>query len=100
MTVFVVEVNEGVVEASRQGVDWWHFFLIRHRGTDRIRETVASCIVGGKSEVACDDKDGADWLAAHMVEHGGLPRTAVRVKTATRPAATVTGSYPSGGEAR
>ena len=92
MKAFVVEVNEGVVDASGQGTDWWHLFLLRHRGTDRIRETIAGCIVGGKSEVACDDKDSADWLAAHMVEHGGLPRTAVRVKTATHPVATVTGS--------
>jgi hypothetical protein len=79
VTAYVV-VNEGVVEASRQGVDWWMVFRLRFEGSDRIREVKPACVVGGVAEVACDDQEGADWLAAHMVEHGGLPRTAVKVK--------------------
>lgn len=77
---FVVEVNEGVVDASRQGAEWWHLYRARYARIGRIRETVPGCIVGGKSEVTCDDQEHADWLAKHMVDHGGLPRTAVRVK--------------------
>ncbi len=79
---FVVEVNEGVVEASRQGVDWWCAFVSRFRGTDRIRETIAPCIIGGTSEVSCDSRQDADELAAYMINQQGFPRSAVRVKPA------------------
>lgn len=81
----VVEVNEGVIEATRQGVTWWTAFRTRFKSTDRIRETKPACIVGGTVEVACDSQADAQWLADHMVEHGGVPRTAVRVRTATPP---------------
>lgn len=82
MTAFVVQVDEGKVEASRQGVEWWHLFAARYRPTGRLVETKPPCVVGGTVEVACDDREHADWLAAHMVDHGGLPRTAVRAKVA------------------
>lgn len=82
MSAYVVEVDEGKVEASRQGVGWWMVFRRRFDGTGRLRETRPACIVGGTVEVACDDREHADWLAGHMVEQGGLPRTAVRVKAA------------------
>ncbi|OKI47279.1 hypothetical protein [Micromonospora sp. CB01531] len=81
MTAYVVEVNEGVVEATRQGVRWWNMFRRYEATSGRIRETKPACIVGGLVEVACESREHADWLAAHMVDHGGLPRTAVRVKT-------------------
>ncbi|MBM0257366.1 hypothetical protein [Micromonospora sp. 4G55] len=80
MTTYVVEVNEGKVEASRQGIDWWMLFRIRMDGTGRLHETTPPCVIGGVVEVACDSRDDADWLATHMVHHGGLPRTTVRVK--------------------
>ena len=80
MSSYVVEVNEGVVDITRRGSDWWDMFRIRFRDTDRIRDTKPGAVVGGLAEVTCDDREHADWLAAHMVEHGGLPRTAVRVK--------------------
>jgi hypothetical protein len=83
MSTYVVEVNEGVVEASRQGVTWWHLYRARFDHTGRIRQAKEPCIVGGIAEVTCDSQEDARWLADHMVEHGGLPRTAVRVKTAT-----------------
>lgn len=82
MIAFVVEVNEGKVEASRQGVDWWLLFRARFRGTGRIRATKAACIVGGLAEVACDSRDDADWLAQSMVQDHGMPKSAVRVKVA------------------
>jgi hypothetical protein len=77
---WVVEVNEGTVEASRQGLDWWMHFRTRHNAIGRLRETRPALIVGGLVEVACEDEGHAGWLAGFMVEHGGLPRTAVRVK--------------------
>ena len=80
--LYVVEVNEGVVEATRQGVGWWHLFRARFARTDRIRDTKPACIVGGLCEVACDSREDADWLASTMVAEHGLPKTAVRVKVA------------------
>jgi hypothetical protein len=78
---FVVEVNEGVVEASRRGVEWWHLYRSRFNGTGRIVETKPGCIVGGLAEVACGSRDDAEWLAGHMVDRG-LPQSAVRIKKA------------------
>ena len=83
MTCYVVEVNEGIVDITRQGAAWWNLYRLRFRGTDRIRETKSPCIVGGLAEVACDSREEADWLAAHMVEHGGLPQSAVKVRKAS-----------------
>lgn len=82
VTGYVVEVKEGVVEASRQGVDWWLLFRARFEGTDRIRETKSACVVGGVAEVACGSRDDADWLAQSMVRDHGMPKSAVRVKVA------------------
>lgn len=84
MADYVVEVNEGVVEASQQGAEWWILFRLRHRHTDRIRETKPACVVGGVCEVACDGREDAEWLAGSMVADHGLPATAVRVKVAAR----------------
>ncbi|WP_328344915.1 hypothetical protein [Micromonospora sp. NBC_00421] len=82
MADYVVEVNEGVVEASRQGVDWWIAFRVRFKGTGRIVDTKPACVIGGVCEVVCDSRADAEWLAASMVQDHGLPKTAVRVKTA------------------
>ena len=82
---WVVEVNEGVVEATRQGVAWWHAFSLRFQHTDRIRYAKEPCIVGGVCEVACEDQADAEWLAAQMVDEHGLPRTAVRAKRSGGP---------------
>lgn len=79
---YVVEVNEGAVDITGQGTTWWLTFRHRYDRIGRIQDTTGPCIVGGKAEVACEDQEHAEWLAAHMVEHGGLPRTAVRVKVA------------------
>jgi hypothetical protein len=78
----VVEVNEGVIDITQQGATYWHWFRAIYDRAGRLRETKAACIVGGLVEVACDDDEHAKWLAAHMVENGGIPRTAVRVKAA------------------
>lgn len=81
---FVVEVNEGTVEASQQGIEWWDMFTRRFSDTGRLVYTKQPCIVGGVVEVACASKDDATWLAAQMVDVHGLPRTAVRVKVAAQ----------------
>lgn len=81
---YVVEVNEGVVEATTRGADWWYTFRSRFEDTGRIHETKRSCVIGGVVEVACDDEEHATSLADTMVEVGELPRGAVCVKRATR----------------
>lgn len=73
-----VEVNEARVWATGQGADWWAHFRIRHEKT---RITLIRSSIGGELvSVACDDLDDAQWLARHMIEHAGLPKTAVKVR--------------------
>lgn len=88
MTAYVVEVNEGKVEATCMGVDWW--ILYRHRADQagRIVETKPACIIAGTVEITCDDQDHATWLADSMVQQHGMPKSAVKVKLATTPAGT------------
>lgn len=81
---YVVEVNEGVVEATTQGAIWWHTFRARFEGSGRLRETKRPCVIGGVVEVACDDQEHAKSLAATMVDVGKLPRGAVRVRRPAR----------------
>jgi hypothetical protein len=77
---YVVEVNEGVVEATRQGVTWWYMHRRRFEASGKLRETKAACVVGGVVELGPYDREDAEFMAGHMVESGGMPRTAVKVK--------------------
>lgn len=81
---YVVEVNEVNVSfySAKDARDWWQMFRLRYKDTDRITDRDVT-IPGGFASVACDSKDDAEWLARHMVEHGGLNKTAVNVKRAT-----------------
>lgn len=80
---YVVEVSEPkVFTYTGSNVAWWLLYRQRHEGTGRLTEHGAT-LVGSLVDVACDDKDHAEWLAAHMVNHGGLHASAVRVKKAT-----------------
>lgn len=80
----VVEVNEGIVEASRQGVDWWQLHRQRLAASGKLHEVVPACVVGGTVELGLYAEDDARFMANHMVDVGGMPRTAVRVKRAPR----------------
>lgn len=86
----MVEVNEGAVEASSPaGANWWWKFRSRFEGTGgRLRQTKQPCVIGGVVEVACDDKEHAESLAATMVNVGKLPRGAVKVRRAAPAKAT------------
>lgn len=77
---YVVEVSEGVVETSRQGIDWWTYYVAIYKDSSRMTGLDTGCIVGGLVQVACDSSDDAHWLAEHMVNFGGLPQSAVKVK--------------------
>jgi hypothetical protein len=80
----IIEVNEGVVEATRQGVDWWCLHRQRLVASGKLRDVVPACIVGGIVALGPYDEDDARFMADHMVDAGGMPRTAVRVKRAPR----------------
>lgn len=80
----VVEVNEcHVFAVSGAPAEYWAAYRARYEPVDRINILVAS-IGGDRVQVACDDRDHADWLANHLVEHGSLPKSAVKVKTLRR----------------
>ncbi|OHV23249.1 hypothetical protein BBK14_24315 [Parafrankia soli] len=73
-----VEVNEVKVLGTGRGADWWTLYRSRAERVGRVK-IVRTVLTGDIVRVACDDRDEAQWLAKHMVNHGGLPRTAVKV---------------------
>lgn len=75
-----VEVNEVKVLATGRGAGWWTLYRARAERVGRIK-IVKATPMGEVVRVACDDQDEAEWLAKHMVSHGGVPRTAVKVRT-------------------
>lgn len=77
---FVVEVNEGKVEASRQGIDFWLLYRQRFEASGKLIETVPACVIGGRVELGPYNRDDAEFMAEHMVTVGGMPKSAVRVK--------------------
>lgn len=79
MSAWVVEVNEGIIEASRQGADFWALHRQRFVASGRLTETKAACIIGGLVEVGPYERDDADFAAGHMIANG-VPKTAVRIK--------------------
>lgn len=77
----VVDVNECHVYAvSGPPADYWAEFRGRYEPLGRINVLVAS-VAGDRVQVACDNRDHADWLTKHLVEHAGLPKSAVKAKT-------------------
>ena len=71
-----VRVNEVKIFATRTGAEWWTLF--RMGGPSFRFTTVMSSIAGGLVDVACDDREHAEWLMAGMVEQG-IPRSALKV---------------------
>lgn len=79
MTTAVVEVNECKVFAVASAADYWITYRDQCEAVGRI--TILQASIGDLVHVSCDDRDHATWLAAHLVSHGGLPRTAVKART-------------------
>lgn len=76
----VVEVNECRVLGTTVGAQWWSDFMLAHPAS---RFTIVTSTPGGAIvHVACHSRADAAWLAGHMVEHAGLPKSAVRVPKA------------------
>lgn len=81
-----VEVKDIVILSSRQGSDWWLAYRHRYEPIGRIVHIPGTAAPqGDHCRVLCDDREHAEWLAAHMVEHGGVPRTAVKARPTPTP---------------
>ncbi|TCO57169.1 hypothetical protein [Actinocrispum wychmicini] len=76
-TAAAVEVNECRVWATKLGEGWWNTFMRRFADTPRATVLTPS-VAGNLWRIACEDIDHARWLAAHMIDIGGLPKSAVR----------------------
>jgi hypothetical protein len=74
--VTAVRVTEPVITATQMGIDWWLDFR-RFHVPGRFTVVEAS-LAGEVVDVACDDREHADWLAAEMVRNG-IPKRGVRV---------------------
>jgi len=76
-----VEVKDIVILSSRQGSDWWLAYRDRYERIGRVTPVPGTATPqGDHCRVACEDREHAEWLAAHMVEHGGVPRSAVKAR--------------------
>lgn len=82
---YIVEVNEGVVEASQMGCDWWYARRPAFVASGKLRDIKDDCLIAGTIALGPYGRDDADFMAAHMVEAGGLPKNAVRVKALRSP---------------
>ena len=71
-----VRVNEVKIFATRTASEWWTLFQLR--GPSFRFVTVMSSIAGELVDVACDDREHAEWLMADMIEQG-IPRSALKV---------------------
>jgi hypothetical protein len=80
MPSYVVEVNEGVVEASCMGVTWWYDRRPLLEQSGKLRDVKPACLIAGVVEISCDNKEDAEFMARHMIEVGGMPASAVKVK--------------------
>lgn len=74
-----VVVNECAVFATHRASDWWMWFRFANRSEQRFEDRIVS-LGGNLVAVRCDDREHAEWLAAHMVEFAGIPKSAVKVE--------------------
>ena len=72
-----VLVNEIRINAVGRAAHWWCSFLAR--SGDRVEELQAT-LGGAVCWVRCDDREHAQWLAAHMIGQG-IHASAVRATT-------------------
>jgi hypothetical protein len=81
---YAVEVNEGVVEASQMGCDWWYARRPAFVASGKLYDVKPPGLIGGVVALGPYAEDDARFMADHMVTAGGMPRTAVNVKRAPR----------------
>ncbi|MGW1949995.1 hypothetical protein ACWCRC_37530 [Streptomyces sp. NPDC001940] len=62
--------------SPREAAGWWALYRARGRA-DRFT-IIATALPGDLVDVACDDREGAEWLRGQMVERG-IPKPALTV---------------------
>ena len=77
--IYVVQVNEGAIEASQMGCDWWYIRRPAFVASGTLRDVKPAGLIAGVIEIGPYDRQDAEFMANHMVESGGIPRSAVRV---------------------
>lgn len=76
-----VEVEDIKIIACRQGIDWWIDFRRLYEPTGRVQHIEGTATpMGDRCRVLCHDREHAEDLAAHMIDFGGVPRTAVKAR--------------------
>lgn len=73
-----LRVNEVAVNlySPREAANWWA--LYRAHGPATRFTTVTAAIPGDLVEVACEDREDAEWLRDLLIERG-IPRTALKI---------------------
>lgn len=66
---YVVEVNEVGIFASGLGKEWWAENVLMRPIADRIH-WVGLTPGGGVAQIPCADKEEAQFIRDHMIEHG------------------------------
>jgi hypothetical protein len=79
MASYVVEVNECGIFASQLGAAWWAANVLARPIAARITWAFMGP-GGGVAQIACADKEEATFVRDHMVGHGGIHRTHVKVR--------------------
>ncbi len=64
------------------GCDWWYARRPAIVASGQLRDVKAACVIAGVIEIGPYDREDADFIATHMVESGGVPKSAVRVRRA------------------
>jgi hypothetical protein len=76
--VSALRVNEiaALTYTTREAANWWA--LYRARGPVERFTIVKSYIPGDVVDVACDDRQDAEWLRNHLIAQG-IPKSALKV---------------------
>jgi len=70
-----VYVNEASIYATGQGVAWWLDFRSTEEFKNRLTRLTDAAV-----HVARDNEYASEFLASLLVEEGGIPQRAVKVK--------------------
>lgn len=64
-----VVVNEGKINATGMGSNWWAEMSTRMTHSGVLIELDMTAIIGGTQFMRCDNREDADFAAKHIGEH-------------------------------
>lgn len=79
MKTFYVEINEGVLEATGTA-SWWYLRRPAWVASGKLRDVKPGYVIGGVVAIDCADEEEANFMASHLINAGGAPATAVKVR--------------------